>query len=320
MFRFTIRDLLWLTVVVALDFLGNWAWATEAVPLAQLDNLPTQCLSFSADGTTLVVGGAIDGVAVVELFDRRAWTRSASFRLGAGSVLAVAFSADDKLLFCAVDKDVVALSVADGTEIGRLSRHADLVYAVAVSPDGKHLATGGEDGRVCLWDAAKLTFVGKLSHTVNPVFDVAFDHSGIQLAAVGRDMFRVWPAIEANDAKDIPLEDSAHDVRFSPDGKLVVAGTISGRIVVAHVNQLMNPPRIHRLGRTVSGITFFNSAESLLVGVDKDVRLIESETGKVIRVPHRGSTHVSGIAIADATKLLAVGVFNERVYTFRAEP
>lgn len=46
--------------------------------------------------------------------------------------------------------------------------HMDEVLALALSSDGKYLASGGKDRRVCVWDAEKFewikTFKGPMCH------------------------------------------------------------------------------------------------------------------------------------------------------------
>jgi WD40 repeat protein len=316
--RFTIRDSLWLTVVVALGVVfvivgPDRASAADSPLIAELRNMPSRCRCFSPDGKKLAIGGAIDAIAAVELVECETWKPIASLRLGAGSVLALAFTTDGKRLCVALGNDVVALSISDGSELGRLSRHTELVFAIAVSGNGRYLATAGEDGRVCLWDAAKLTFVRELSHTVNSIFDVAFDETGAQVAAVGSDIFRVWPTVDKVDSRDVPIDDSAHDVRFSPDGKIIVAGTISGNVIVVSAEDLTSPPQIHRLGRSISGISFVSSNDFFVAGIDRSVRAISIESGRVVGRPYSGGARVDGIAFTGVTKQLAIGFWNGSV-------
>ncbi|KAI0654177.1 WD40-repeat-containing domain protein [Cubamyces menziesii] len=55
---------------------------------------------------------------------------------------------------CRVDK-----GKGKSRETGDLSGHTDEIWALAISPDGKYLASGGKDRRVGVWDAEKNEWV-----------------------------------------------------------------------------------------------------------------------------------------------------------------
>ena len=71
--------------------------------------------------------------------------RSSSFRIGPRVVVAAV---------AAVATAGLALAQQSAPVIGTLDGHTDPVYAIAWSPDGKTLVTGGFDNTVRLWDAA----------------------------------------------------------------------------------------------------------------------------------------------------------------------
>ena len=70
-----------------------------------------------------------------------------------GRVLALAYAPDGARLFSAGAEGVIRVIDADSDAIlGEWAAHDDWVHALAVSPDGKWLATGDWAGNVRLWE------------------------------------------------------------------------------------------------------------------------------------------------------------------------
>src|SRR4051794_3835611 len=79
------------------------------------------------------------------------------------------------------------------TLIGTLNGHADPVYAVAWSPDGKTLATAGFDNTVRLWDAAMRKEIRSFEGHAKLVLAVAYSPDGKQLLSGSLDdSARIW--------------------------------------------------------------------------------------------------------------------------------
>ena len=70
-----------------------------------------------------------------------------------GPVFAVVYSADGSRLYSAGQEGIVRVIDADSDQIlHSWAAHDDWIYSLAMSPDGRWLASGDWKGKVKLWD------------------------------------------------------------------------------------------------------------------------------------------------------------------------
>jgi hypothetical protein len=119
--------------------------------------------------------------------------------------------------------------------LGRTSlRHRGAARAVAFAPDGKALASGGDDGRVHLWDRATGKELCRLTGHTGAVLAVAFSGEGNRLASGSCDnTIRLWDvASGAEVGRFSGPSNGIQTVAFSPDGKSVAAAGAGTEVLV----------------------------------------------------------------------------------------
>jgi WD40 repeat protein len=189
------------------------------------------CLAFAPDGKVLAVGG-LDGVVLWDVAERKEL-----HQLPGGRIWALAFAPDGRTL--AVNSGSIQLwDVGTGKQLlAALARagHGEAVDSLAVSPDGKVLASGSYgEGTLCLWDAG----TGRLLHRL-PGHNIAcrftcFSPDGKLVASGGHDGFlHLWETATGKEWRGFPIEELEPEgappfvdaLALSPDGQRLVALT-----------------------------------------------------------------------------------------------
>lgn len=185
-----------------------------------------RCLAWARDGQALASGGADQ---VIHLWDALAGRPLSGPSGPVGHGARVAVSPDGGRLAVAGGDGVAVWDTATGRQALEVSCPG-VLHAVAVSPDGLALATGGESPAARLWDAR----TGRLRRILNgpqpPVAALAFSPDSACLATAGPSSGDVWLWDAATGEAALLIPEAvpgctAHALAFHPQGRLLaVAG------------------------------------------------------------------------------------------------
>ena len=109
----------------------------------------------------------------------------------------------------------------------KIKAHPGIVMSVAISPDGRWIASAGADGLLKLWDSSNGSLIREFTGHAGGIYTLAFSPDGKKLASGGWDRnVRLWNATTG----DSLFQMSGHlqdvwSVSFSPDGETLISGS-----------------------------------------------------------------------------------------------
>lgn len=153
----------------------------------------------------------------------------------------------------------------------RLKGHQRGVYTVDFSPDGKIIASAGDDGKIILWTSEGQMIGTPISSHKQPVMAVKFSYDNQLLASGSLDKtIKIWT--KSGKLKMIlPVNKPVYDISFSKDNDRIAFGTINSDIIIwnikskSQIRTLRDSKNIQKSNGIVVGLDFSPINQSLIV-------------------------------------------------------
>ncbi|KAG1851237.1 WD40-repeat-containing domain protein [Suillus tomentosus] len=223
------------------------------------------------------------------------------------------------IVTCSLDGSLRLWSLESGAQIGENWRDGnDAVRSIALSPNGKTIASGSEDGKVRLWDVKTKKVIVKWAGHTNVVCALCWSADGERLASGSWDgTTRVW---DVDSSKTVLTIETGHDwvyaVMYSPDSsKLATSGYKESAV---HIWNAKTGERLKTLEiQTHSwafGLAWTSDGSKLLSSSYSLIRIFDTATWQQIATLEGGhSDVVFAISLSQDTRLLASASWDKTV-------
>ena len=244
-----------------------WHADTPPTVVSHLMHTRIRTLFFMQDSKTLVSGsGGESGIMFWDVAQKRA-RQTLSTSHGK-----YALSPCEDMLATTVGKNgetIEVLNVASGTPITTLTKHEQIVTALAFSPTGEHLVSANEDGNLSVWTVESWRELREFIGHTGEITAVAFHPSGAQVATISRDRTaRVWDFESGEQLAALPIA-------VESDVSLYRGNPRQIRRIFNH----LSPGSSHTLARPP--IAFSPSGDTIAGGLQREIRLWDATTYEI---------------------------------------
>jgi WD40 repeat protein len=166
------------------------------------------------------------------------------------------------------------------------SRHSDLVWSVAFSPDGRTALSGSGDKTIKLWDVATERLLRTFTGHSDRISSVAFSPDGRTFLSGSRDQtIKLWDALSGREIRTLTGHTGwVFSVAFSPDGRTALSGSQDKTIKLWDVASGREIRTLRGHSDAVFSVAFSPDGRTALSGsADNTIKLWDIASGREIK-------------------------------------
>ncbi|MCC6148760.1 MAG: protein kinase [Planctomycetes bacterium] len=212
-----------------------------------------------------------------------------------GDVLAAAYVGEESCISAGNDNAIRIWNLGTGLETRGFDGHNEGVYCVAISPDGRFVASGGWDNTVKLWDSRTGLLLRTMRGHRNNIGALEFSPDGKLLASAEATLgwqrsgnkfsVRIWDVLEGTQLRTIDAIGYAiYGLMFTPDGNRLLTGGTTKVLELWDVETAKLVSRFAGHTEIIYAAHFSSDGKTLLSGGDDcTLRQWDCATGQELR-------------------------------------
>ena len=300
--------MLGLSILILGSVVGYKSWlsadAVGQVLQISTDDTHANRIAYSPDGQFLASGG-MD--CLVHIWHTRSGKEAQTLEGHRNWIRDLAFSPDGKFLFSSSggievndqitpgdDHTIRLWSLADGNEVKCFEGHTKSVISIAISADGKLMASGSEDATVRIWNVEKGEESSRFVFGNGFPSAVAFSRKAeYLLVADSNGTVRFWDFRSGTEVGKIEAHGGRiWEICVSPNNQLIITGG-ADKFAKLWTNRTKVVRSLCLHDDAVKAVAFSPDSSCFLTGSeDGTVRLWDSANGEEI---HRFTGHIGGL-------------------------
>lgn len=233
----------------------------------------------------------------------------------------LAFSADGTRLAVADSNLIKIWGVSSGDLLSTLTGHKYDVWAVAFSPDGKRLASGGfNEGAVRIWDISTGEALILEGHTA-AIEGLAFHPNGEWLATASDDFtMKIWDTATGELLREVvDFQDVVDGVAFNSDGTRLAATSTGVELRIWDATNIEGN-EILRIEENVSLVAFSPDGSQIAAASGSNIKIWDANTAQELRTLIGHAGWVLDIVFSPDGTQLASASFDETTKVWSITP